>query len=109
MECEPHSGCRPGQTSADCMRGPGTNPDKSPGTALSSPCPGQLRLVCLFGADLSLEVMMRRSPGSRGQPLMTGTTVHSIPDRFTFSPDFMTISSEYFMVVSGLAKFHCSI
>ena len=52
---------------------------------------------------------MRRSPGSRGQPLMTGTTVHSIPDRFTFSPDFMTISSEYFMVVSGLAKFHCSI
>ena len=49
------------QTKADCMRWPGTNPDKSPGTALNSPW-----LVCLLCADLSLEVMMRCTAGLLG-------------------------------------------
>ena len=55
-------------------------------------------------------VIMRRGPGDTGgQALMTGAmlTVHWAPDRF--NPDFMTISSEYFMAVSGLAKFPCSL
>ena len=56
------------------MRGPGTNPDKSPGTAHSSP---DRSLVCLFSGDLSL---CGEGPGTPGaQALMTGQC--SLPTR----------------------------
>ena len=54
--------------SRDCMRGPGTDPDKSPGTALSSPDGSRLWFVYPV-----LTCDYEGGPGDPGgQALMTG-------------------------------------